>query len=141
MFKHIRQLLGAQQDVHQRIAALLEKIDQKLEARSDERSAERLDELERTRALWEAEVEGQLAKAGSAFRNARSAEERTRSMVDNVPSEGDASSDDAIEAHIRSLRDLDANGGEEEGLQPVRKSVGSHRASKRQNATRLKFGV
>ncbi len=42
---------------------------------------ERLDELERTRARWEAEIDAQLLKADSTLKSAANAESRSRTML------------------------------------------------------------
>ncbi len=46
--------------------------------------AERLDELERSRALWEAEIEAGLLKADSKYKAAANAESRTRKQLEKL---------------------------------------------------------
>lgn len=83
----------------------------------------RLDEIERTRALWEAELEGVLLQAQNKFRAARAAEERARHLAKSF-----ASDEDGLEELPEGIRELysgDGEGGEAEGVQPVHESVGT----------------
>lgn len=71
--------------------------------RSDEPVAgpllDRLDELERNRALWEATMEAELLKADSTYKSARNAEERARKKRgQHEDSEGDIAGPDEVAA-------------------------------------------
>lgn len=73
---------------------------------------DRLDELERSRALWEAEVEGLMSKASSKYQQARNAEERTKTLVSNDQSSEDGVDDEAaLTAYRRAIQDADAEAG------------------------------
>jgi len=77
MLRSVRDLLGALGNIgealHRIAAAQAEDTTDGLR--------ERIDELERSRAIWEAEIEGLLMKAKSKHNEARSAEERTRHLA------------------------------------------------------------
>lgn len=96
----------------------------------------RLDELERGRAMWEAEIEGQLVKAGAKFAASRAAEERSRHMLRRVegeePDEDDEGSelDNALEAYVRSMGPGHEGVRADAGVQPLRNGVGSRREVK-----------
>jgi len=74
MFSTIKALVGELHGINLRLKDLIE-----LERRNAPND-ERIDELERSRAMWEAEVEGILLKADGHQKAARSAEARTRTM-------------------------------------------------------------
>jgi len=86
---------------------------------------ERLDQIELGRAKWEAECEVTLMKADAAFKNARNAEERTRSMTARADedSEDDQESLELLAAAEAWYAQNHAEGGEENGLPEVRDSV------------------
>lgn len=93
---------------------------------------ERLDELERNRAIWEAEVEAGLLKADSKYKAAAAAESRAKRQVDKLDpfaEEGDQEPD-GIPAEYVGF-------GENETLQPVRPDLGL--LSPKQLALRMKF--
>lgn len=85
----------------------------------------RLEELERTRAKWEAELEGLMLKAEGKFNAARAAEERTRAKEKRAEElheavHGDPEELEDLPPEYRELlRRLDGEGGEGEGVQPM----------------------
>lgn len=84
----------------------------------------RLEELERSRATWEAEMEALLLKADSSYKSARNAEERERKLKKAHEKEildPFAPESEAAEASIVSGRHAPA--GEEEGMLPVHLDV------------------
>jgi len=83
---------------------------------------ERLDRLEVGYAKWEATAEANLLKADALFKNARNAEERTRSKAAklNEDSEGSLESEEFSRAIERWIQDGDAEGGEGNGMQAMR---------------------
>jgi len=86
MLKYLRDLLSA---LRQLVSAM-NFVAQALNRNNDGRVAARVEELERSRSLWEGEMEGQLVKLTAKFNAARSVEERTKKMVSDLPEEGDA---------------------------------------------------
>lgn len=96
---------------------------------------ERLEELERTRARWEAEMEALQLKADSTFKSASNAESRTRTMVRHAEKLADPFPEDG-EEEPPGVQPTDAERGQEEGLQPVRVAVAP---DNKQNALRFKF--
>lgn len=100
---------------------------------------ERVDALERNRAMWEAEVEATFIRAENERKNARAAEERARYKARKVE---DSDGDEVGEQGELDALLSEANGarGQEGGVPPVRSGVGSRREAQRQLATRFKFG-
>ncbi len=102
---------------------------------------ERVEALELSRVMWEAEVEGVAMKASSTLKAARSAEERTRSMagrtngVDEVDSDGEAEIRAAMEEY--QLAQGDVEGGGEESLPALRDPV---EIGSKEAAMAVKFG-
>jgi len=80
---------------------------------------ERLEALERSRALWEADLEGILAKAEGKLKAASNAESRSRTMKKHYENEVDPFPDDREEVQP-PVRDGYAPTGEEEGVPAVR---------------------
>lgn len=102
----------------------------------------RLDDLERSRALWEATMEAELLKAESQYKSARNAESRARTMAaSDEDNEGDLPSAEEIAAAYREAGIVppgDASGGEGDGVQLVRTGVEGESA--KASAVRFKFG-
>lgn len=124
-----------QQDVH----GLLERMDAEGTLR------ERVDALERTRAVWESEVQGVLLKAEGQFKAARSAEERARTKEKNAQALADSLDQEGFEELPPEYRDLlqggDVEGSGGEGVPAVHPSVEmGPRPSPKTRATLLKFG-
>lgn len=103
---------------------------------------ERVDDLERTRAQWEAQVEADMLKAESKYSSVRNAEERTRKMakVYEAAGEGDEGGEDSGVAE--ALRQLILQGnvdtGEDQELPAVHPSLEFDGKSQALNA---KWGV
>lgn len=100
---------------------------------------ERLDRLEVGYAKWQAEAEATLLKADAVFKNARNAEERTRSKAAKLyeDSEGSLESQEFEQAMARWVQDRDAEGGEGNGVRAVREGLGAQ--SGKALAIRAKF--
>ena len=99
-------------------------------------STERLEELERTRAMWEAEVEGILAKAEGKLKAAANSEARERTMRKAYENALDPFGDDS-EALEAAIQDRDAEASYAEEVQPVH--VDMEELSPKAYAQRLKF--
>jgi len=97
---------------------------------------ERLLELERSRSLWEADVEGILAKAEGKLKAAANAEARERTMVKSYENELDPFSDDSEELQER-IPPVDAEVSYQEEVQPMHLGVAPE--SKKAYALRAKF--
>lgn len=102
---------------------------------------ERLEELELSRAKWEAEMEAFILKADSSYRAASNAESRARTMVKRYEKEnfdlGDADGDEE-EARPRDTHSRnDVAGGEEEGMYPMHVGMETAKSA----ALRAKWGV
>lgn len=82
----------------------------------------RLDDLERSRAKWEAEMEALLIKADSTYKSAANAESRARTMVKAYEKELDPFPEDReeeIDPAQDPVWDGNASAGGVEGLQAV----------------------
>jgi hypothetical protein len=99
---------------------------------------DRIEELERSRALWEAEMQGEILKADSLKKSALNAESRARTMLKSYESNADEGFTDGPPGAPEGgeFPQLHAYTGEEEGLQPVRDTV---ETSIKELATRAKF--
>jgi len=128
MFRTLREL----SDRGAALVAVMDKISKLLAIQIEESletgdHGDRLDALERSRATWEAEMEAVGMRAGSTLKAARSAEERTRSMVkvadevDDGNSDGEAEIRRALEEYNLSIRDAET--GEAKGLPAVYNDV------------------
>jgi len=95
-------------------------------------AADRLDDLERSRSIWEAECEAELLKATSKYKAAAAAEQRMRKLSDKVDPFTEEGDD--VEAGVPAL---DAFTSEAEGLQPVHQGLAFLDA--KQQALRMKF--
>jgi len=83
---------------------------------------ERLQDLEQSRSMWEAEVEGVLAKAEGKLKAAANSEARERTMRKTYENDVDPFGDDSEEVEaVFPVGDVAA--GEEEGLPAVRMDV------------------
>jgi len=97
----------------------------------------RLEELERSRARWEAEIEALVMKADGTLKAASNAESRSRTMIrhaeklsDPFGEEGDGVGEDILPG--------DAPRGEAETVQPVHLAVA---ANSKEGRLRAKFNV
>lgn len=97
----------------------------------------RLNELERTRGLWEAQVEGLLAKAEGKLKAAANAEARERTMQKRYEADFDPFGPHGEEEGPAVPED-DAEVGYPEEVQPVH--LGVEAESPRQLRLRYKFG-
>jgi len=111
------------------------------EATAEELGAlrQRLDELERSRALWEAEVEGLLQKAEGERRQARSAEERARHSLAKVEAAGSSepSPEDLPPGYMALLRERDEAASPDVELPAVRPAMAGGKSA----AMNRKFGT
>jgi len=96
----------------------------------------RLEELERSRAMWEAEMGALIVKADSSFKAARNAEERARGML-KAYEKADPFRDEGEEVET-PLRQPDAPRSEEEGLLPMHLDMAPNNKAYALNA---KWGV
>jgi len=99
----------------------------------------RLDEMERTRALWEGEVEGLLLKAGGEKRQARSAEERARALAAKTDalSSVEGGEEELPPEYMELLREGNEAASGESEVQPVRSRVVRSNSA----AMNRKFGI
>jgi len=99
----------------------------------------RLDDLERSRALFEADMEGLLQKVEGERRQARSAEERARGLLAKVDAAGsaDESEEGLPPEYVELLRNGDDTGGREIEVPPMRQAVGGGKSA----ALNRKFGI
>lgn len=101
-----------------------------------EPSSDRLDELERSRALWEADVEGMLQKAEGKLKAANNSEARERTMRKAYEDDIDPFPPDGEEIQ-ETFPQSDVPPGFEEEMQPLR--LGMEAVSPRQLALRHKY--
>lgn len=104
---------------------------------------ERMDEFDRGRALWEANMEAELLKADSKYKSARNAEERAKTHARGADEEsieiGHASPEELREAYRGWLPGADVEAGANGGVLALRSGVES--VSAKAQAVRAKFGV
>lgn len=79
----------------------------------------RLEDLERSRAKWEAEIEALLIKADSTYKSASNAESRARTMVRAYEKELDPFPEDSEEIQEPAVLPDHARPGEVEEVQPM----------------------
>lgn len=99
-------------------------------------SEERLEELERSRARWEAEVEAMILKAESTYKSAANAESRGRTMERHAQKLSDPFAEEGDEVQ-EGIPPEYAPVGESQGVLPLRVDVAE--PSKRELAKRMKF--
>jgi len=134
MLREIRALPAALERVAGALEALLER---QIESGPAEA---RLEELERSRARWEAEIEALLLRADSTLKAANNAESRSRTMKRNYEKLfGELDPDRVEELEIearRELQDRDVEAVADQGVLELPVGVAAdHKAW----ATRLKF--
>ena len=117
-------------DALHRVASALQAVAES--QRDHAPSEERLDELERSRSIWEAEIEAGLLKADSKYKAAANAESRTRKQLEKLDPFLDEGGpiQDGIPPEYVSV-------SEEEGVQPLPLAMAE--PSKRELAKRMKF--
>jgi len=102
----------------------------------------RVEDLERTRSLWEAEMEAQLLKAKGKYQAASNAESRARTQVAHYEKnavEGDPDlREESEEERIERLYWRDVEAGQENGLPEMPLAVEA-RPSSKQAALRAKY--
>lgn len=96
----------------------------------------RLDDLERSRSLWEAKIEAEILKAESSYKSASNAEARARTMVKAYEKQLDPFGEDGDELE-EAVPQGDEPAGEEERLQLM--PVGMAAPVGKTNALRSKF--
>lgn len=104
-------------------------------------SEARLEDLERTRAHWEAEMEAMVLKADSTHRSAQNAESRARTMQKNYEKHFDPFDPDSVEDEDergRGTRAVNGESGEEEGLLPLPMDL---ERNPKAYAVRAKWGI
>lgn len=150
MIAWFKALLEALQSLNHglfRVCGMLEEVSQRIP--TDDALQERVEALERSRATWEAEVEGQLMKAESKFKVARASEERARGMMKRAEEAEEAGEGDeeileeVPDWYIDLVREGHAGGGEAGGVQPVREDVEGNSgrpAAGKDQAKALKWG-
>ena len=99
-------------------------------------SEARLEDLERSRAAWEATMEAELQKASSTYKSAANAESRARTMENHAAKLTDPFTEDG-ESLEEGVPPEYAQVGEAEGMQPVRMDVAP--VSQKELAKRMKF--
>ncbi len=103
--------------------------------RAHDAPEQRITELERSHAKWEAEMEALLLRADSTFKGAANAESRARTMMRHSEKLADPF-DDPSAPDAETVRESHAPRGEAEGVPPVRVAVAlDHKAQ----ALRYKF--
>jgi len=98
-------------------------------------SDERLDELERSRAHWEAQMEALILKADSTLKSASNAESRSRTMLRHAEKLSDPLDLEGEEGED-TVRSSDAPGGREEEVQALHLGLAP---SRKEMALRAKF--
>jgi len=127
LFKDFRALVGALQDVAAQLSGVSLRLSELLQSYDEGAPlADRVEHLERTRAVWEAEIEAVAMKADSTLKAANNAEARERSLhksneklfghllIDGDEGEVDGAGNDP---------ENDAGPVSEEGLLPMREVV------------------
>lgn len=146
MFRRLRQLTGAFLGLLERAVGALEEIAEiavQAGPPGDLGPIEaRLGELERTRALWEADVEAMVQRAEGEKRSARAAEERARYLKKKAGADedDDEGMEEARAAYAELLRGANGTSVPEKQLQPVHPGVGLSRQDQRELGRRYKFG-
>jgi len=107
-------------------------------ARSNPQEA-RLEELERARAKWEAEMEAMIIKAESIYKSANNAESRARTMARHDEKHADPFDAEGEEAP-EGIPDRNVTPGIQEGVLPLHLDMEAHDPpNPRQQALRAKF--
>jgi hypothetical protein len=140
MFSSLRELAATLHVVTALLEAIIGELRQnRKNPERDVALAARVEELERSRSLWEAEIEGVLRKAEGARQAARAAEERARTMERHAQAaQGDVEGLEEIPEWYRQLLAGHAGSGTEEGVSSVRENLAP--SSQVERARRMKFG-
>jgi len=115
------------------------------ELSNETRFRERLEELELSRATWEAEIEAAMVKVESRYKAASSSEQRERSLRrKNAGSDdGDFASEEDILASYRSLGwvpQADGDRGEPDEMSALPADMANARQAPKSKALAAKFG-
>jgi len=154
MFRWFRALLAAVQAIPSALDALrpargsaLQGVEiNTLQIKGDD-LGDRLDALEKSRAMWEAEMEAVLLKADSTLKAANNAESRARTTLKNAKKLGYDDDEGGLESEeelLQTYKEMgwvpggNAAGGDAEGLHGVRSYVEGEPAKAR--ALRAKYG-
>ena len=117
MFGNLRSLSYGVQDLGAALRHIAEVLPEVLSAlKTAEPLEARLAELERGRSQWESQVEAELLRADSKFKQARNAEERTRTMAANAKALADSDEgEDAVrDEYLEFLRSNGEAAGDQE---------------------------
>lgn len=119
-------------DAIHRLTAAVNGLSNEVAASKADVGTERLDELERSRSLWEADMEALMIRADSKYKAAANAESRTRKQLEKLDPFGEEG-----EPVPTGIPPEYAEVGEAEGLQPL--PLGMAEPSQRELAKRMKF--
>jgi len=131
MFRELRRLPGIIESLVEAILTVAALLSRHLQELSEEtRFRERLEELEMSRARWEAEIEAALVKVESRYKAASSSEARERALRrSNAGSDsGNLASEEDLLAAYRELGwvpQADGDRGEEDGVLALSEGVAS----------------
>jgi len=129
MFRELRRLPDLIEHLAVSIGDVAGLLQRHLNELSEEtRFRDRLEELEMSRARWEAEIEAALVKVESRYKAASSSEARERALRrSNAGSDGSnfASEEDIVEAYraLGFVPQGDGEGGQEDGVLALREDV------------------
>ncbi len=147
--EHVQDLVravGSIADALERVGILLaeRQSDDGTDRKDLDRLDDRLDDLERSRALWEANMEAELVRADSTYKAARNAESRARTQLkalDESDEDGMGSEEELRQAYaaLGLVPAGDAEASDPNGLQHVRPDLEGEPA--KAPAMRAKFGV
>lgn len=141
MFRRFRATLEALQGIAAAIEDSNEIARNSLEGlTTDAHLSGRVDELERARGKWEADVEAVFLKADAKLKASNNAESRARTMLNHAEKfapEDRPEGEEGIEPEPYEVYGGDAEGVEEAGVQPVHVGV---EISPKARAMRHKFG-
>ena len=119
VLSEFRRLPGVIDELGGSILAVAKLLQALIELQAQKGSSdERLEELERSRAHWEAQMEAIMLKADSTLKSASNAESRSRTMMKHAEKLADPF-DIEGEEEPEGITPRDAPGGEAEGVQPV----------------------
>ena len=136
IFRRFRALLEAIHDLTASVDGL-KKVGAEIAAASDQSAfVDRLEELERSRSMWEVNMQALVMKAEGSYHAANNAESRARTMKKHYEKFTDPF--DLESTEVPPIPARDASRGEEEGLSPLRLAVAP---DSKATALRYKFGV
>lgn len=144
MFSTIRQLIEVLQALSKAVRDIADQLPAVLDRGADAAElAARLEDLELSRARWEAEIDALILKADSSFKSAAAAESRARTMkrsYEKIAGELDPDRLDELEVEgRRRVQDRDAEASEEEGVPLMRPDLAGLSLNSKVLAQRLKF--